>query len=123
MQGKLFTLAREFLPYLEAERGCSRLTVSSYASDLRFFLAHLQASGQSEEPSSLALPHTRSWIVQMHRAGLSPTTVARRISALKSFARYLEEQGHTDRNEIARFQSPARQQTLPTRADQRHPEE
>ncbi len=114
VQGKLFTLAREFLPYLEAERGCSRLTVSSYASDLRLFLAHLQGSGQPGEPTCLTLPNARSWIVQMHRAGLSPTTVARRISALKSFARYLEEQGHTDRNEIARLQSPARQQTLPT---------
>ena len=114
VQGKLFTLAREFLLYLEAERGCSRLTISSYASDLRFFLAHLRGSGQPEEPTSLTLPNARSWIVQMHRAGLSPTTVARRISALKSFARYLEDQGHLTRNEIARLQAPTRRQSLPT---------
>jgi len=114
VQVKLYTLAEEFLLYLEAERGCSPLTITSYRSDLTQFFTHLQEVGAPDGAASLSLTNARSWVVAMHRAGLSPNSTGRRVSALKSFCRYLHDQGHTEQNEIARLTAPARVQTLPT---------
>ena len=114
MQGILFTLAQDFLQYLEAERGRSRLTTSSYGSDLRLFFTHLEADGQADEAASVNLQNARSWIVQMHRRGLSSNSVARRVCALKSFARFLHDQGHLELDGLARLQCPTRERTLPT---------
>ena len=80
MQGKLDTLAQEFLQYIEAERGYSPLTVSSYRSDLTQFFTHLQQIGSRDDLSALTLSHARSWVVAMHRRDLSATSVARRIA-------------------------------------------
>jgi len=113
VQGKLYSLAEEFLLYLEAERGCSPLTITSYRSDLTQFFTHLQHVGEPDEVTALGLSQARSWVVAMHRAGLSPNSVCRRASALKSFCRYLHDQDYIDRNEIARLTAPARVRTLP----------
>jgi site-specific recombinase XerD len=50
----------------------------------------------------------------MHRAGLSPNSVCRRMSALKSFVRYLKEHEQLARSDIVRLRPPARGKTLPT---------
>ena len=49
----------------------------------------------------------------MHRAGLSPSSVCRRVSALKSFVRYLEEHEQFPQGDIARLRASARDRALP----------
>jgi len=113
VQGQLGSLAAEFLQYLEAEKGYSRLTVTSYQSDLRQFLAHLADTGAPAELASLTLPNARSWVVALHRRGLSPNTVARRVAALRSFSRYLAEEGYLEHDPLLRLSAPARVREIP----------
>lgn len=114
MQGLLYSLAREFLQYLEAERGCSPLTVRSYQSDLTHLFTHLKGLEAPDDLAALTLGNARSWVVAMHRGGLSASSVCRRVSCLKSFVRYLEEHAQFPRSDIARLRPPAREKTLPT---------
>ena len=113
MQGKLDTLAQEFLQYIEAELGYSPLTVIAYRSDLTQFFTHLQQVDRAADVRSLSLQNARSWVVAMHRRGLSANSTARRVAALKSFCRYLHDQHHIRDSEIARLKSPARVRSLP----------
>jgi site-specific recombinase XerD len=113
VQGQLYSLAQEYLLFLEAERGYSPLTVSSYRSDLSQLFRHLQQLGAPEGLPGLTLPNARSWLVAMHRAGLSPNTVARRVAALRGFSRYLSDEGYSDRDVCARLSSPARVRSMP----------
>lgn len=114
MQGKLYTLADEYLQYIEAERGYSPLTVASYRSDLTQFFTHLQQQDCAGELADLTLGHARAWVVSMHRRGLSPNSVARRVAALRSFSWYLYDHGHTDQDMLARLRAPARERSIPT---------
>jgi len=113
VQGILDTLVEEFLLHIEAERGYSPLTVTSYRSDLTQFATHLQQLGVALDVSALTLEHARSWVVSMHRAGLSGSTVARRVAALRSFCKYLFDERILETNEIARLRTPARTRPLP----------
>ena len=51
MEGILYTLAEEYLLYLQAEKGCNPLTASSYRFDLTQFFTHLQQVYQVTEPA------------------------------------------------------------------------
>jgi len=114
VQAKLYTLAEDFLQYIEAERGYSPLTVTSYGSDLTQFFTHVQQCAQVGVAEALTLANARSWLVTMHRSGLSPNTIGRRVSALKSFCSYLSDNGNLVHNEMARLRAPARHRPLPT---------
>ncbi len=113
MQGQLCSLVTEFLQYLEAEKGYSRLTVTSYQSDLRQFLAHLSDAEVPAELAALTLANARTWVVAMHRRGLSPNSVGRRVAAIRSFSRYLAEESYLEHDPLLRLSAPARVRAIP----------
>jgi integrase/recombinase XerC len=55
----------------------------------------------------------RSHLAQLGRDGDARSSVARKISALRSFVRYLRREGHIDTDPTALAVSPRREQTLP----------
>ena len=113
MQGNLDTLVQDFLLYLEAERGCSKLTVKAYCADLRDFLAHLATAGAPATPASVTVGAVRSWILAMHGRGLCGNSVARRLAALRSFWRYLRASGVVAEDVLVRIATPRRERPLP----------
>lgn len=81
--------ASAFLDYLQGQRGLSPATVEAYAGDLLRFEAFLQSKNESlDHPEALAKSHVLAFCAEMHRSGLSKTSVARHLSALRSFFRY-----------------------------------
>lgn len=79
-----------FLTFLRAEKGCSELTVRAYGDDIRRFAAYY---GTDFAPEKVTAADIRSWVMSMTEAGLSPGSVNRRISSLRSFYRYLLRTG------------------------------
>lgn len=75
-----------FLTYLRAEKGYSELTVRAYGDDIRQFETHY---GADFVPEKVTAADIRGWIVAMSDAGMSPNSVNRKISSLRSFYRYL----------------------------------
>jgi integrase/recombinase XerC len=75
-----------FLTGLRIERRLSRHTVEAYERDLKAFFDYCER----ESVLSLAALdsfHVRRFAAESHRRGLSPRSIARRLSAVRSFLR------------------------------------
>jgi integrase/recombinase XerC len=85
--------ARAFLDWLAAERRASPLTVEAYAGDLAVFLGfltgHLGGEPDLAALAALRQADLRAWLAFLAENGLSNTSRARRLSAVRSFFRYL----------------------------------
>jgi integrase/recombinase XerC len=100
----------KFLTYLTHEKRCSPNTVKAYRADLAEFLDHLR-----QYPPAGRVTHRemRSYIASLHRRGLSPASVERKLSALKHYYRFLaREEGHEE-NPAAMIPGPAKATRLP----------
>ncbi|MBP8952097.1 MAG: tyrosine-type recombinase/integrase [Armatimonadetes bacterium] len=126
------TAIRDFVLYLEAERGYSPNTCRSYRSDLRLFREHMDTEVGALDIESVTTQVVRAWIVQMKGAGLTNSTIARRVHALRSFWHYLADNDLVDQDPLRRISAPKKERKLPQylRADelreildaaQRHP--
>ncbi len=86
-------LIKEYITYLQVEKGLARHTLESYGRDL----ARLEqwANKATAKPAAdLTRPDLRKWIAELSRAGLSPASVARAVSAARGFYRFLMLDGH-----------------------------
>ena len=107
---------RAFLDYLRLNRNASSHTVAAYDSDLSQFLVFAaQASGKRRalEPKHLNLDLIRGFLGELHRQGQARASVARKVSALRTFVRYLRREGWIDSNPAALVVSPKRDQKVP----------
>ena len=87
---------REFLDYIRLNRNASAHTVAAYESDLSQFLAFAgQERGTREalEPKHLDLALIRGFLAELYRQGQARASVARKVSALLTFVRYLRREG------------------------------
>ena len=108
---------REFLEFLRLNRNASAHTVAAYDSDLSQFLefaaGHLGTPRAGLAPSDLDLAMVRGFMAALHRQGQSRASVARKLSALRTFVRYLRREGWIDTNPVALVVSPRREQKIP----------
>jgi integrase/recombinase XerD len=102
---------REFLNYIQVEKGLSTNTLQSYAHDL----ARLQgwAQKQGKQVERLERKDLREWIAGMSREGLAPSSVARAVSAARGFFRFLMLDGHIKRHPAEDLHTPQRVSRLP----------
>lgn len=78
-----------FLAHLELEKGYSRATVAGYGLDVMQFESLLARRGISlAEPAAVTRQHVRGFIADLHRQGVSKTSMGRKLSALRSFFRF-----------------------------------
>lgn len=81
-----------FLEMLAAERGAARLTLSAYRADLEDLAAFLAARGVALESADAAA--LRDYVGARAARGLSPRSMARRLSAMRQFFRFLISDGN-----------------------------
>jgi len=89
----------KFARYLRYERNASPYTLRSYEGDLSAFLAYLTPPGG--EPVGLeAIDHRliREFMAYQHDRGLTKSTVARRLAALRSFFKFCVREGLLKQN-------------------------
>ena len=100
-----------WLQYLRVERRRSANTVDSYARDL----AHLQrfAAGQGRALHALDRRALEAFVRGLMGEGLSPRSVARIVSAVRSFYRYLVMTGRLERSPADDLQPPRAWAALP----------
>ena len=78
----------EFLKYLKLEKRYSPHTIKAYQIDLTQFQDYLEETYESVL-QKVKHPMVRSWLAQMLDYGISPRSVNRKITALKSFYKFL----------------------------------
>lgn len=95
-------------------KGRSPHTLRAYAHDLVDFLTLLQHAGV-RRPTEIRLLHLREF-VQHRRDGAgrdSERSLARRLSAVRTYLRYLERQGHLPDNPVGALRTPRKRRKLP----------
>jgi integrase/recombinase XerD len=101
----------DFRSFIGVERGLAANTLVSYESDLRKFLDHLRKKKTSWERAKEA--DLIDFIHAQSRAGLSPRSLARLISALKAFYRWSVLEGRLDKSPAVHLTSPKAWLSLP----------
>jgi integrase/recombinase XerD len=100
-----------FLDMLAAERGAGANTLSAYAHDLEDLGAHLAAAKKSILGATT--DDLRGYLGPLARRGLKPSSVARRLSALRQLYRFLYAEGHATADPAAVLEGPRRGRALP----------
>ncbi len=107
-----------FILYLQLERGASEETYRNYQSDLHQFMAHLHKEFFHTDPdfqlNAIHALHIRSHLKHLSEQGLKKTSLSRKLACLKSFFRYLLEEGRITHNPAAAVRSPRLGTHLPT---------
>lgn len=108
---------REYLAFLTLNRNASAHTVRAYRTDLEQWVAHL-ASRAGTRPSQLTTSSfdaegVRSFLGALHARGNGRATTARRLSALRAFARYLLREDLIDVDPTLAVGAPRTEKTLP----------
>jgi integrase/recombinase XerD len=104
-------LIRDHLTYLQVEKGLARHTLQSYSRDL----AHLDRwAGKIGKPvAELTRADLRKWIANLSREGLSPSSVARAVSAARGFYKFLMLDGHIKHHPAEDLDTPQKFSYLP----------
>ena len=100
----------EFLSYLQVERRVSPHTLDGYRRDLETLSAWSDAHGGMIGLDEAAI---RAFIAAEHRRGLSPKSLQRRLSAVRSFYRWLLKHGRIVANPAAGVRAPKAPRKLP----------
>jgi integrase/recombinase XerD len=104
-------LVREFLSYIQVEKGLSANTLQSYARDIAKLQSWAQKNGKQVE--KLERKDLREWIARMSRDGLAPSSVSRAVSAARGFFRFLMLDGHIKRHPAEDLHTPQQSARLP----------
>jgi integrase/recombinase XerD len=102
---------REFLNYLQVEKGLARHTLESYRRDLSKL--DEWASRNDKSTTELSRPDLRKWIAGLSRDGLAPASVARAVSAVRGFYKFLMLDGHIKNHPAEDLATPQRFNYLP----------
>jgi integrase/recombinase XerC len=103
-----------FLNYLRFEKRYSQHTIRAYQADLDQFERY--AARQLEDEAALAgadIRVIRSWIAHMMESGISPRTVNRKITALKTFYKFMIREQYLKVNPMDKVISPKIKKSLP----------
>ena len=110
-------LSREFLTFLRYNRNVSPHTLRAYDTDISQFLAHL-ATARDCPQSELALGdfHTdgvRGYMAELHDRGNARASTARRLAAVRAFAKYLVREERLTDDPTGLVGAPRKEKTLP----------
>ena len=108
----------DFLDYMARIKNVSSHTVKSYRSDLSEFIAFLkEIFRNTTDIFSVTHLHLRSYIASLQDRQLRASTVARKLSSLRTFFRYAVKEGLAAANPASRFKSPRKNRPIPLTMD------
>jgi len=106
-----------FLEFLQYNRNASTHTVRAYESDITQYLSWVAAETGRRvgdlTPGDLDPQTLRTHIAELNRHGDARSSVSRKVSALRTFVRYLRREGLLDSDPTSLTVAPRREHTLP----------
>lgn len=106
----------QFLLYLRNVRQLSVHTLAGYRRDL-LSLQRYCATQQRHSAAEVTEADIRNWVSQLHRLGLSGSSIQRGLSAARSLFNYLGREQGRPRNPAAAVQAPRKPRKLPKALD------
>src|SRR4051794_3236365 len=88
MSQSYYPQLQSFIAYLQFEKRYSKHTVIAYQTDLEQFFAFLASQYEQPPLASVYSTFIRSWLAEMRGEKMTPKSLNRKISSLKSFFKY-----------------------------------
>ena len=106
-----FLLAR-FTDFIALEQGLSPRTIEAYQRDLARFAEYSELKGVTA-PAGVTATVMREYVYHLKDLGLSPASIRRNISALRTYFRFLIGDGLVVKDPSERLETPQRWRSLP----------
>ena len=110
-------IAARWMASLKSERRLSAKTLEAYGRDLGQFAVfledHLGGQAASADLATLTISDFRAFLARRRGGGAQSRTIARQLSALRSFYRHAERSGHFRNPAISALQSPKLPHAVP----------
>lgn len=118
MESGLEQLVDAFQTYLKVNRNSSEHTKIAYQKDLtQFILFAANVRGKPPEqlkPEDVDYRLVRQYLAWLTQQGCQKATLARKLAALRSFFRYLNQEQITDNNPVSMIKTPKQDKRLPS---------
>ncbi|MFK7934733.1 MAG: tyrosine-type recombinase/integrase [Saprospiraceae bacterium] len=112
-----------FFNYMQYEKRASIHTLTAYRKDLEQFFDYLKLHYPDTEVTDIDHLQIRSWIVQMLGNGITPRSTNRKLSALKSYFKYLRKNSHMEHDPMLKVTAPKVGKRLPAVVEQQQLEQ
>jgi integrase/recombinase XerD len=106
-----FLLLR-FSDYVTLEQGLSPRTIEAYQRDLARFAEYAESKGIAA-PVDITAKVMREYVYHLKDLGLSPASIRRNVSAIRTYFRFLTGDGIVVRDPSERLETPKRWRSLP----------
>lgn len=107
-------LKNKFINYLTSEKRFSEHTIISYSTDLTQFLNFINEEFEiSTQFSEISFQIVRSWIASLLEKGVSPRSVNRKISTLKTYFKFLIRENAIIESPMLKVVAPKSKKRLP----------
>jgi integrase/recombinase XerD len=110
-RARALLLAR-FTDFVALEQGLSPRTIEAYQRDLARFAEYAEAAGIAA-PLDITAKLLREFVYHLKDLGLSPASIRRSVSALRTYFRFLIGDGIVVRDPSERLETPKGWRTLP----------
>ena len=106
-----------FINYLKFEKRYSPHTITAYKKDLDQFDSFLVSEFEISSANDITYQMVRTWIVSLIEQDISPSSVNRKLSTLKSYFKFMTKEGLVQENPMPKIQSPKTSKKLPVFVD------
>ncbi|MFO7845507.1 MAG: site-specific tyrosine recombinase XerD [Balneolaceae bacterium] len=104
---------KQYLQFIRVEKGLAENSTLSYENDLRRYLDFLARECRLKDLGGITLRHIEQFLDQLADLGLSPGTIARNISSVRSFHEFAVVENFADANPAELVDLPKKAQKLP----------
>lgn len=102
----------QFLEYLASEKRVSANTIDAYQRDIEGFIGFLAQAGLPRAVASVESPYIRTYLSTLYER-CEPTTIGRKLAALRSIFKFLVVRGLAVHNPAAAVRTPKKPAKLP----------
>lgn len=104
---------KQYLQFIRVEKGLAENSTVSYENDLKRYLQFLQRECKLKDLGGVTLQHIEQFLDQLAELELSPGTIARNISSIRSFHEFAVVENFSEANPAELVDLPKKAQKLP----------
>ena len=112
-----------FFDYLTYEKRYSNHTVTSYQNDIAQFTSFINPQNEELNPQEINYQQIRAWISDLMKHKIAARSINRKLSALKSFFKFLQRQQVIEVNPMSKISGPKTPKRLPSFVDEHQMED
>ncbi|SEP70676.1 site-specific tyrosine recombinase XerD [Piscibacillus halophilus] len=104
---------KDYIHFLQIEKGLADNSIASYQRDLNQYLTFLIEIEKLTELSQIERHHIRQFLKQLDEMGKSSSSIARMISTIRSFHRFIIQEYGVKHDASLHIQTPKKERKLP----------